>query len=63
VLLGRFVSWPNLPPSLSCSLTEFSTCIIAIVKTALLPALFDHEEKDKTWSMAQLCFWAPYVNP
>ncbi|KAF1949508.1 hypothetical protein CC80DRAFT_555232 [Byssothecium circinans] len=41
-----------------CCLGVF-TCAIAIAKTALLPALFDHEEKDKTWSLAQLCFWAP----
>ncbi|PVH91880.1 hypothetical protein DM02DRAFT_702580 [Periconia macrospinosa] len=41
-----------------CCLGVF-TCAIAVVKTALLPALFDHHNKDKTWSLAQLCFWAP----
>ncbi|KAF2113572.1 hypothetical protein BDV96DRAFT_601066 [Lophiotrema nucula] len=41
-----------------CCLGIF-TCAIAIVKTALLPALFDHHNLDKTWSLAQLCFWAP----
>lgn len=40
-------------------LTIDSTCACAIVKTALLPALFDTAEDDKTWSLAQLCLWAP----
>ncbi|KAF2650087.1 hypothetical protein K491DRAFT_683314 [Lophiostoma macrostomum CBS 122681] len=40
-----------------CCLGVF-TCAIAVVKTALLPALFDHQNEDKTWSLAQLCFWA-----
>jgi hypothetical protein len=35
-----------------------STCACAIVKTALLPALFDSEEEDKTWSLADLCLLA-----
>ncbi|KKY35465.1 putative integral membrane family protein [Diaporthe ampelina] len=42
---------------LLCCLGVF-TCACAIVKTALLPALFDHEEDDKTWSLADLCLWA-----
>ncbi|KAF2683120.1 hypothetical protein K458DRAFT_246137, partial [Lentithecium fluviatile CBS 122367] len=41
-----------------CCLGIF-TCAIAVVKTALLPTLFDHRNPDKTWSLAQLCFWAP----
>lgn len=41
------------------TLTIVSTCACAIVKTALLPALFNTAEEDKTWSLAQLCLWAP----
>ncbi|ROV93379.1 hypothetical protein VMCG_08403 [Cytospora schulzeri] len=43
---------------LLCCLGIF-TCACAVVKTALLPALFDDTEEDKTWSLAQLCLWAP----
>ncbi|KAJ4394815.1 hypothetical protein N0V93_004035 [Gnomoniopsis smithogilvyi] len=43
---------------LLCCLGVF-TCACAVVKTALLPALFDHTNTDKTMSLAQLCLWAP----
>ena len=40
-----------------CCLGVF-TCVCAVVKTALLPALFS-TNPDKTWNLAQLCLWAP----
>lgn len=55
----HFSRLPALDVTMLTILLTSSTCVCAIVKTALLPALFDDKEEDKTWSLAQLCLWAP----